>query len=60
MLEFNKLNKTFTRGIGKRLFNQIVLKPENNYILGVEVYLNGIANFLKLATKSQNDNFRLD
>ena len=96
--EFNKLNRTFTRRIGKRLsnqnkellanilpkylfsnellafsgkqkkyleigfgmgehlFNQIVLNPANLYI-GVEVYLNGIANFLKLVAKSQNDNF---
>lgn len=96
--EFNKLNRTFARRIGKRLsnqnkellanvlpkylfsnelfafsgkqkkyleigfgmgehlFNQIVLNPANLYI-GVEVYLNGIANFLKLVAKSQNDNF---
>jgi release factor glutamine methyltransferase len=96
--EFNKLNRTFARRIGKRLsnqnkellanvlpkylfsnellafsgkqkkyleigfgmgehlFNQVVLNPANLYI-GVEVYLNGIANFLKLVAKSQNDNF---
>lgn len=98
MPEFNKLNRTFARRIGKRLsdqskellanvlptylfsnelltfksqqkkyleigfgmgehlFNQIVINPENLYI-GVEVYLNGIASFLKLVAKSQNDNF---
>ena len=36
--------------------DKIVINPENLYI-GVEVYLNGIASFLKLVAKSQNDNF---
>ena len=42
--------------MGEHLFNQIVINPKNLYI-GVEVYLNGIASFLKLVAKSQNDNF---
>ena len=32
------------------------LNPDNLYV-GVEVYLNGVANFLKLATQKDNNNF---
>lgn len=59
LLTFNDNRKKYLEigfGMGEHLFNQIVLNPANLYI-GVEVYLNGIANFLKLVTKSQNDNF---
>ena len=59
LLTFNDNRKKYLEigfGMGEHLFNQIVLNSANLYI-GVEVYLNGIANFLKLVTKSQNDNF---
>jgi len=40
-------------GMGEHLFNQVTLNPDNLYI-GAEVYLNGVANFLKLATNVDN------
>ncbi len=45
-------------GMGEHLFNQVILNPENLYI-GAEVYLNGVANFLKLITERNYDNFLL-
>ena len=61
LLTFNDNRKKYLEigfGMGEHLFNQTVLNPANLYI-GVEVYLNGIANFLKLVAKSQNDNFSI-
>jgi release factor glutamine methyltransferase len=40
-------------GMGEHLFNQVSLHPDNLYV-GAEVYLNGVANFLKLATNVEN------
>lgn len=59
LLAFNDNQKKYLEigfGMGEHLFNQVTLNPANLYI-GVEVYLNGVANFLKLVAKSQNDNF---
>ena len=39
-------------GMGEHLFNQVNLNPDNLYV-GAEVYLNGVANFLKLITKEK-------
>ena len=43
-------------GMGEHLFHQSTLNPDILYV-GVEVYLNGVANFLKLITQTNNDNF---
>ena len=43
-------------GMGEHLFNQVNLNPDNLYV-GAEVYLNGVANFLKLITKENHNNF---
>jgi len=43
-------------GMGEHLFHQTTLNPDNLYV-GVEVYLNGVANFLKLAAQKDNNNF---
>ena len=45
-------------GTGEHLFNQVNLNPDNLYV-GAEVYLNGVANFLKLVMKGNNNNFLL-
>lgn len=43
-------------GMGEHFFYQTNLNPDNLYI-GVEAYLNGVANFLKLITATNNTNF---
>lgn len=51
--------KTFLEigfGMGEHLFEQVKANSENLYI-GVEVYLNGVANLLKLAGKEDCNNF---
>ena len=55
----NIYNKTFLEigfGMGEHLANQAQLNPDNLYI-GVEVYSNGVANFLKQATSLKLNNF---
>jgi release factor glutamine methyltransferase len=43
-------------GMGEHLFHQATLNPESLYV-GAEVYLNGVANFLKLITQENHNNF---
>lgn len=45
-------------GMGEHFINQAKLNP-NNLFIGAEVYLNGVANALKIAEKDNINNFKL-
>jgi release factor glutamine methyltransferase len=57
----NDYKKTFLEigfGMGEHFAHQVKMNPDHLYI-GVEVYLNGVANFLKQAKNLEINNFRI-